>query len=212
MEIREAMYSRLTSLTIGLSWVLLELRNAWGKPVCYYVNAYPSQQEAISAAERKRNAGANWEIWAAPTLIATFEVTYGVDKKAYLLLRPESQKDIYWLINMRLRKNVLTYNEALLPENEHSVDLLKCSLVTLKFLYSAMHYPHCVLEQQTPFILGKDFSSLEDALTLPLTVRSYQSSYDYPLSWFDEVPHGAPNPLAQLIVLNQRLQKIFKCN
>ena len=69
---------------------------------------------------------------------------------------------------------------------------------------------HALHEQETPFLLGKDYALLESALYEPLVIRSFSVGADYALNWTDETPTNEPNPLARLIDLNRKLQVVLK--
>ena len=70
---------------------------------------------------------------------------------------------------------------------------------------------HTLHEQETPFLLGKDYALLESALYEPLVIRSFSGGgADYALNWTDETPTNEPNPLARLIDLNRKLQAVLK--
>ena len=71
---------------------------------------------------------------------------------------------------------------------------------------------HALHEQETSFLLGKDYARLEAALYEPLVIRSFSvgGGADYALNWTDETPTNEPNPLARLIDLNRKLQAVLK--
>lgn len=200
------MDTRLTNIVLGYSWLLSEHRNAWGHGIYYAPNLYPSQQEAISAAERKRNAGATWKISAIPTLVASFASIDDTSKKAYLMFQPNVEPDVYWPLNMEIKGHVLSFNECLLPEKTHSINLQNCTPISFHSLAFAVRSFHALHEQETPFLLGKDYALLESALYEPLVIRSFSVGADYALNWTDETPTNEHNPLARLIDLNRKLQ------
>lgn len=204
------MDTSLTDIVLGYSWLLSEHRNAWGHGIYYAPNMYPSQQEAISAAERKRNAGATWKISAIPTLVASFASIDDSSKKAYLMFRPNVELDVYWALNMEIKGHVLSFNERLLPEKTHSIDLQDCTPISFHSLAYVVRSFHALHEQETPFLLGKDYALLESALYEPLVIRSFSVGADYALNWTDETPTNEPNPLARLIDLNRKLQAVLK--
>lgn len=193
----------LTEIVLGFTWLLSEHRNAWGHGIYYAPRMYLSQQEAINAAERKRNAGATWKISAIPTLVASFDEA---GKKAYLMFRPNVEADIYWALNMEVKGHVLSFNEHLLPEKTHSIDLHNCTPISLHSLTFAVRSLCALHEQEAPFLLGKDYAPLQTALYEPLVVQSYSMGAHCLLEWLDETPTNEPNPLARLIELNRKLQ------
>lgn len=196
----------LTDIVLGYSWLLSEHRNAWGRGIYYTPNMYPSQQEAISAAERKRNAGATWKISAIPTLVASFTSIDDASKKVYLMFRPNVEPDVYWALNMEVKGHILSFNEHLLPERTHSIDLQNCNPISFCNLPFAVRSFHALHEQETPFLLGTDYALLDSALYEPLVIRSFSVGADYALNWTDETPTNESNPLARLIDLNRKLQ------
>ena len=70
---------------------------------------------------------------------------------------------------------------------------------------------HALHEQETPFLLGKDYALLESALYEPLVIRSFSvGGGRLRFNWTDETPTNEPNPLARLIDLNRKLQAVLK--
>lgn len=202
----------LTNISIGQVWFLSEERCAWGNCISYTPRVhYVSQAAAIGDAERKRDAGASWTIWAAAVLVAEFQSMKVPEKKLYLIARPTNDIHYLWPLELKILDGKLIKPKTYYFEEE-SVKLSNCSYEELlSFLSNILPEDNTFFSKETPFLIGEEYSALEDSLSCDLFIKSTSHGGDYRLGWYRNNDRlRTPNPLANLMFFNKNLQEAIK--